>query len=360
MKVCHFTSAHETTDDRIFLKECQSLQNAGHDIFLVGRGESREYSGIHIVGCGEPKGRMNRFIFFSKKIYRKALELKCEIYHFHDPELLKYALGLKKRGKRVIFDSHEDVPAQILDKTWIPGIFRNLVAKIYKKYETRVVGKLDAVVAATPYIAEKFRGRAKKVEIVNNYPRLDDIMFHLEPFQDREPVVCYVGGVSEARGEKTMLEAMKKVEGKLIIAGKHEKASIEDGGTVEYMGQIDRKTVNQVYGQAVAGLVVLKPCNNYINSQPIKMYEYMAAGLPVIYSNFPAWEKIMEKTGAGISVDPEKPKEVAEAIQYLFQNLDVAQEMGRKGRQAVEQKFSWDMEEKKLCQLYSELEAEDK
>lgn len=352
MKVCHFTSAHDTTDDRIFLKECQSLQKAGHEVFLVGRGESGECSGIPIIGCGEPKSRMDRFLFFSKRVYRQALKLDCEIYHFHDPELLRYAGKLKRKGKKVIFDSHEDVPAQIHDKTWIPGIFRNLVAKIYKKYETRIVGKLDAVVAATPYIAEKFQGRAKKIEVINNYPMLDDIQFHPEPFSEREPLVCYVGGVSDARGEGIMLEAMKNIDGRLIIAGKHEKKRIEDGGIVEYVGQIDRKTVNRVYGQAVAGLVVLKPCKNYVNAQPVKMYEYMAAGLPVIYSNFPVWKKIMEGIGAGISVNPGKPEEVAEAIKYLLQNRKEAQEMGRKGREAVERSFSWGAEEKKLLALY--------
>ena len=358
MRVCHFTSVHETTDVRIFLKECQSLQKAGHEVFLVGRGASGERAGIHIVGCGEPKGRMDRFLFFSKKVYRKALELDCAVYHFHDPDLLRYAKKLKRKGKQVIFDSHEDVPAQILDKAWIPGIFRNLVAKVYKNYETRIVGKLDAIVAATPHIAENFQSKVKKVEVINNYPRLDDIRFHPESFEERKLMVCYVGSISETRGEKTMLEAMKKVDGKLIIAGKHEKVRIEDGGIVEYIGQIGREEVNHIYGQAVAGLVLFKPCENYLEAQPIKMYEYMAAGLPVIYSDFPAWKKVMEEAGAGISASPEKPEEVAEAIQYLLQNRDIAQSMGQKGRKAIEQKFSWDMEGKKLCQLYSELGTE--
>lgn len=355
MKVCHLTSVHETADVRIFLKECCSLQKAGHQVYLVGRGESAERSGVRIVGCGEPNGRMDRFLFFSKKVYQKALELDCEVYHFHDPDLLRYAKKLKKRGKRVIFDSHEDVPAQILDKYWIPHMFRSFVAKVYEKYEDSVVRKLDAVVAATPFIGEKFRTKTKRTYVLNNYPMLEDIQFHPEPFEEREAIVCYAGGISEARGEGIMRDAMKKVKGKLIIAGKHEKKRIEDGGIVEYIGQIDRKMVDQIYGQAIAGLVVLKPCKNYVNSQPVKMYEYMAAGLPVIYSNFPVWEKIMEKIGAGISVNPENPEEVADAIQYLLQHRREAQEMGRKGRAAIESKYSWNAEEKKLIALYSEL-----
>lgn len=355
MKVCHFTSAHDTSDDRIFLKECRSLQKAGHEVFLVGRGSSSRCSGIRVIGCGEPKGRMDRFLFFSKKVYHRALELNCEVYHFHDPDLLRYAEKLKRRGKKVIFDSHEDIPAQILDKEWIPVLFRKFIAVGYKRYETHVVKKLDAVIAATPYIAKKFRGRAKKVTVVNNYPILNDIQFHPKPFEEKEAIVCYVGGVSEARGEKIMLEAMKKVDGKLIIAGHHKKERIVDGGVVEYIGQVDRKTVNQVYGQAVVGLVILKSCKNYINSQPVKMYEYMAAGLPVIYSNFPAWKKMINRIGAGISVDPEKTEEVTDAIKYLLSNRKKAQEMGQKGRRVVEYRFSWNSEEKKLNQLYAEL-----
>lgn len=360
MKVCHVTSAHKTTDIRIFIKECQSLQKAGHDVFLVGRGESRECCGVHIVGCGEPKGRLERFLFFSKKVYRKALKLDCEAYHFHDPDLLLYARKLKRKGKRVIFDSHEDVPAQIMDKYYIPGFLRGMVAKLYRGYETHVVKKLDAVVAATPYIAEKFRNRAKKTEVVNNYPRLDDIKFHSEPFAEREAIVCYVGGISEARGETIMLEAMKQVDGKLIIAGKHEKRRIEDGGIVEYIGQIDREKVNSLYGQAIAGLVLFQPAKNHNHSQPIKMFEYMAAGLPLICSNFELWREIVEERKIGIVVDPKDPAQTAEAVRYLLQNREIAQEMGRKGRRAVEEHFSWEMEEKTLLRLYRELEAEEK
>ena len=223
IKVCHITSAHDTNDDRIFLKECQSLRSAGYDVSIVGKGESACLCGVRIVGVGDiPSNRFKRMTKVSKLVYKKALYLNCDIYHFHDPELLPYGLKLKKRGKKVIFDSHEDVPAQIMDKKWIPRIFRKIISSIYKSYETYVVKQIDAVVAATPHIAKEFESRAKKIVVVNNYPKLDDIEFHEKSFKNRERIVCYAGGIDESRGEKIMIEALKDVDATLIVAGDHE------------------------------------------------------------------------------------------------------------------------------------------
>ena len=87
-----------------------------------------------------------------------------------------------------------------------------------------------SVVAATPHIGETFKGRAQRVVVVNNYPKLDDIQFHDTPFTERERIVCYAGGINELRGEKIMIEAMKGVEGVLIIAGDHKKEKISQSG----------------------------------------------------------------------------------------------------------------------------------
>ena len=232
LKICHFTSVHSNSDIRIFVKECSTLAQAGYVVYLVAQGESRIENGVHVIGLGKiPQGRKRRMRDFAKAIYEKAKSLDCDIYHFHDPELLPYGVKLKKMGKKVIFDSHEDVPAQILDKDWIPYPLRKIVSVIYKTYETYAVGKFDAVVAATPHIGEMFKGRAQRVVVVNNYPKLDDIQFHDTPFTERERIVCYAGGIDELRGEKVMVEAMKGVEGTLIIAGDHkEEIIVQPGG----------------------------------------------------------------------------------------------------------------------------------
>ena len=229
IKVCHMTSAHNSDDIRIFHKECASLAKAGYDTYLVAKGESREEKGVHVVGVGPaPGSRLKRMALFSNKIYRRALAIDADIYHFHDPELLPYGLKLKKAGKKVIFDSHEDVSAQIKDKTWIPKLLRTFISRVYRVYEIKCVRRFDAVAAATPHIASTLETYAKKVSVINNYPLLDDIEFHTTPFVQREPIVCYAGGINQLRGEKVMVDAMKNTDGILILAGGDKKFTIGD------------------------------------------------------------------------------------------------------------------------------------
>ena len=220
-KICHVTHLHPSTDTRVFIRECISLAKAGYDTYLVAPGDSREDRGVHVIGCGEsPKTRWGRFLSYRWKVCRKALEVDAEIYHLHDPLLLSFGLKLKRLGKKVIFDSHEDVPVQIMNKSYAgPRWFLRLISKVWYAYESYACPKLDGVVAATPYIANQFAGRSKRVIYVNNFPSLDDIMFNDTDFREREPIVCYVGGVSKIRGAYEMVEAMEGVDGKLIIAG---------------------------------------------------------------------------------------------------------------------------------------------
>lgn len=360
--VCHFTSAHDAYDDRIYLKECISLEKAGYEVFLAVKGKNTAEEGIQIVGCGMPRNRFERILLFSRKVYKKALGINADIYHFHDPELLPYALKLKRKGKKVIFDSHEDVPSQILDKDWIPVFLRRIISGLYKMYESHVVKRLDAVVAATPHIAEQFKGRAKIVEVVNNYPKLDDIIFHDKPFAERKKIVCYAGGIGEIRGENVMVEAMMGIDADLVLAGDREGGPVTDteDRRVRYLGKISRKEVNELYGSSRVGMLLYQPAQNHYEAQPIKMFEYMAAGLPFVASNFPLWKSIVEQNGCGICVDPQNVEEVREACRKLVSDPEMGQHMGSVGRKAVMEKYNWKNEEQKLFGLYTNLANNEK
>lgn len=147
IRVCHMTSAHPAEDVRIFQKECVSLAKAGYDVYLVERGESCEKDGVHIVGVGEiPAGRLKRMTEGAKKVYKAAKAVDADIYHLHDPELLPYGIKLKKAGKKVIFDSHEDYKTMLKYKPYLPRWACGLVAGLYGRYERSVLKRIDGLV----------------------------------------------------------------------------------------------------------------------------------------------------------------------------------------------------------------------
>lgn len=119
-----------------------------------------------------------------------------------------------------------------------------------------------------------------------------------------------------------------------------------------YARQLDRNAVNSLYGNSRAGLCLLYPTDNYIHSLPVKMFEYMAAGLPFVASDFPLWKKIARETKAGICVNAENIPEIQTAVKKLLQDNEMAEEMGRNGRKSIEKKYHWNIEAGKLERLY--------
>ena len=124
---------------------------------------------------------------------------------------------------------------------------------------------------------------------------------------------------------------------------------------IKYIGRINRNQVNELYGSARAGICIYQPAVNHYEAQPIKMFEFMAAGLPVVASNFPLWKHIIEDAKCGICVDPQNSEEVKVACKSLIFNPLEAEIMGRNGRQVVEKVYNWGTQEEKLLALYDEI-----
>ncbi len=294
-------------------------------------------------------------------IVRKALSLDADIYHFHDPELLRFALKIKRKGKKVIYDVHEDLPRQIGGKHWIRKPLRKLAAFLAEKYEGFYAKRIDLVVTATPGIRERFKQYNKNTIDINNYPIVDEfsnISFNLEANN-----VCYVGGIMHSRGNSHLQKAISQMECVgLNLAGVFIPDSYQDEqknkpgwDKTNFIGFVGRQEIGKVLGNSFAGMVTLMPMSNYIESLPVKMFEYMAAGLPVVASDFPLWRAIIEEADAGFLVNPEDIEAIKASIQYLFENKQVAKEMGERGRELVINKYNWKNEKDKLVKAYKQL-----
>jgi glycosyltransferase involved in cell wall biosynthesis len=367
MRVAHLTSAHPRDDIRIFHKECRSLVNAEYEVTLVvadGLGDAMR-DGVQIIDVGCSSGRWDRIFRVTKRVRDRAIKLDRDVYHLHDPELLSVARALKKLGKKVIFDAHEDVPKQVLGKHYLHPVVRKLISYAVAVYERYVCARIDGIVAATPSIRDKFLRINSNTVDINNYPLVGELEGFMS-WDAKADEVCYVGSIASIRGIKEVVASMALTQSgaKLNLVGGFVEPQVEvevraDLGwrRVNALGVQNRQEVRNVLARSKVGLVTFHPLPNHVDAQPNKMFEYMSAGVPVIASNFPLWREIVNGNGCGECVDPMDPVAIAKAIDLIVSDPIRAKRMGENGRQAVEKKYNWAAEELKLKSFYRRLNA---
>ena len=364
-RVVHLTSVHRPADTRILERECRTLALAGYDVTLVASGSGDLDGGaVKIELVPRPASRIGRFLRTAPGVYRRARSHRADVYHLHDPELLPFGLALRLRGGRVIYDAHEDYGREILTKEWIHPRLRPLVAWATSLLEQAIVRSLDLVVAATPTIADRFP--SERTVLVQNFPALDELGGAGGiPHRDRPPWTVYVGDLTPIRGAREMIAAMAltgRDDVSLVLGGRFSPASLEDDlrqvagwERVQFRGWLDRRSVGELLRQGRMGLVVFHPTPAHIDAQPNKLFEYMGAGLPVVVSAFPAWQRLVDDLRCGLAVDPMKPDAIAGAVSWLLDNPDEAEAMGRRGRAAVEDRYNWHREAARLLEAYGSL-----
>lgn len=209
-KICHVTSAHPPEDGRIFRRACISSVKAGFQTYLIQPGESYRKNGVHIVGLGKPKktGRLYRMTLFAKYAYEKALAVDADLYHLHDPELLCYAKRLKKQGKAVIFDSHENYVEQIKNKSYLPKILASAASKLYDNYSKKVFLRIDGLTyAGNGESATIFDTLCRRVVPTDNLPWLSELYDKYNPEVAREEkTACYIGGLDAGQRQELLVK----------------------------------------------------------------------------------------------------------------------------------------------------------
>jgi glycosyltransferase involved in cell wall biosynthesis len=361
-KICHITTVHLPSDVRIFHKECKTLAGADYEVILIAQHDKKEViDGVHIIPLPRIKGRFKRMLLLPFMALIRSLNLNAKVYHFHDPELIPIGLILKKLGKKVIYDVHEDLPRQLLSKPYLNKFSKVILSKIIEIYENYAAKKFDYIITATPYIRDRFKKLNPNTIDINNFPLLNEF-YTLDIKTKNGNAVCYIGGISKKRGIVELIKSLEYVDTILHLAGefesedlKKEVMKLSGWKKVKYYGFVNREKVKEILTNVNAGIVNFLPELNHINSMPNKIFEYMSASLPVIASNFPLWKEIIEKNNCGICVDPTNPEEIAKAIKYLITHPEEAKKIGENGRRAVFEKYNWEKESEKLLDLYKEI-----
>lgn len=368
-KVCILTTVHPPFDTRVFHKQAKTLVEAGYEVILIAQHDGDEtVDGVKIVALPTPTNRLTRMFGLTWRALRLAASQRADVYHFHDPELLLAGVLLRVFTRaRVIFDIHENVPQQILGKEWITRWLRLPISVLYRAFERPLVLACDAVVPVTEAVARNCRHR--RVQVIHNYPHL--AMFHglatsNVPVDEVAKRLVYIGGISRRRGIVEMLAAVdcltERDRVRLELIGGFSPPELEDEvremlkrDSVNYRGLLPWHDAWECALGATAGLVLFHPGPNHSDAMPNKLFEYMAAGVPVVASDFPLWREIVEGSACGLVVDPLNIEAIVNAVQYLIGHPEEAGKMGQNGRRAVEETYNWETESRKLLDLYERI-----
>lgn len=367
--VCILTSVHPVFDTRIFHKQAKTLANKGYEVTLIAQYDKNEVLNcIKIVALSKAKNRFHR-LFEVWRVLKLAIQQKADIYHFHDPELLIIIPFLKlfTRGK-IIYDVHENIRYSILNKEWIPRFIRKPVSVCYRIIEKMVLPCIDKIILAEDSYLNNYKNSSKSV-VIRNY--VIQNMPNMTSEYISSPNIIYIGGITEGRGILEMLESVNVLKNifknikltlvgpiysetlKIRIANLINNYNIDDN--VEFTGRVEYENVYDIILKNSICLSLLHPEPNYIESLPTKLFEYMLCGKPVIASNFPLWKTIVEDNKCGLTVNPLNSKEISNAIEYIMEHPDEARQMGENGRKAVEERYNWESEGKKLLEIYEDL-----
>lgn len=358
--ITHISTVHPVFDTRIFHKECCSLVENGFNVNLVITHSKNEIiSGVNIIALPQLRNRLLRILLNPWLAFIKALKTKADIFHFHDPELILIGIFLRLFGKKVIYDVHEDVPSQILNKRWIPKPIRKITALCIKFIE--IIGSkfFSGIVTATPYIENIFKKRNHNTINVNNYPLLKEGTL-LIPSDKERNAICYVGSITKERGIIELITALEGTNIKLYLAGKFVSKLLQDEvkilkgwANVAYLGVLNREQVQDLFKKSMIGICTLHKTPSYNHSLPVKVFEYLNAGLTVIASDIPYWQETFKKSQAIEFVDPNCSADICKKLLSLLSNPQALFERGELGKKYVLENYTWNSEFQKMLNLYN-------
>lgn len=363
------TSVHQRYDGRILKKECVSLARNGYDVTLIvaDNKDDEIYNGVKITSIKFiPRNRFDRILHAKKKIFAKALSLDAHIYHFHDPELIPVGLALLKKGKKVIYDSHEDYPKDIrYKKAWLPLIGRWLISHTFALYEKYASECFSAIISVTPQIVDRFLKFNQNTFLITNYPLFvpEEDLNVTSKKQSEKILACFAGIVDFPWVQDNFILAIQNTDIEYLIAGSLGKASslerlesLDTNNQIKYVGVIPQEKVWNIYKKASIGVAIAGYDPTEFNKEGSigvnKLFEYMMFGLPVICTDFTLWKAVIDKWKCGFAINPNNIESLHNLAEYICKNPNILIEMGKRARQAAIAEYNWPTQESVLLSVY--------
>jgi glycosyltransferase involved in cell wall biosynthesis len=367
-EIIHITTAHQRYDSRIFFKECCSLAKYFKVTLVVSDNYPNEVlNNVSIISIGQniKYKKFNR-IFAIFKIIKKFFLKKNIIFHFHDPELLVLSFFFKFNSNKIIFDFHEDVISQFDVRHYLNKFQKKILKQFYFFYEFIFLRFIDFYIAATPFIAQIYQKKSKKNNVINinNYPQ-QNLFCQVKKKKTKQNKLVYVGVITSERGIYEVINSLEfsKAKPEIYIIGKcyddnffYKLKQLKYFHKAKFLGWKKSDEIFDLIQDCAAGLVNLLPRDNYYESQPTKLYEYMMAGLPIIASNFESWICRYQKYNCCLFVDPLDLLDISNKIDQICLDSNLQKFLSQNAIKASKSIFNWNNEEKKLIELYKVLQ----
>ena len=375
MRIAILTTVHHPLDTRIFYKQAQSLIRAGHQVTLIARSDKEaklqcDKNSIGYIELPECTRSQRPKIWWSLLQILYLYRVNFDVWHFHDPELLVLTTiwrSVFARHIKLIYDVHEDVPKDVLSKHWINPVLRKCIAKGADFLESRLMQYCDWIIAATDAIAKRIRDFGYTVTVIRNYPLITDfgsVQRHRKANCQEITKVIYAGSLTEVRGIRKIVNAVAQLNDlsvELTLLGEFAPSQFELAirktatKNVDIVGKVPFTSVADYLSSSDIALLCFQPYPNHVEAMPMKLFEYMYAGLPIVASDFPLWRKIIEESGCGLLVDPTSVFDIAKAIELLAKQPEMRTRMGYAGHDAVIKHFTWNTQAETLIGVYREI-----
>ena len=367
MKIAMLSRHRNIFDARIYYKEAKSLTDAGHEVVII---QQLERSGLMKF---EDDGNATRFHPIRSKGSNKFLNLirddrrlaqavydeKPDAIHCHDLDTLRAGVGAKKvLNIPLIFDAHEDFPALASQSSRMMGTG-------WKVIQSRLLPKVDRIITVNEILAEIYKTHFPV--IVRNYPPLwfgeignDDMRGIYAP--NDETLILYHGCLNKARGPEVMLKVAKEItsryDAKFLFLGRcFDGVRIpNDDKRIQHLGTAPWLQVPDFLNMIDIGFCAFNPTKKYLQATPVKIFECMLFGKPFIANEeLPVVQELISDVFCGAPTRFEVSALVTN-LSTLIEDERLRKRLGHAGRKAVETKYNWEKEAKKLVRLYDQLE----
>lgn len=382
MNIAIVTTGHRPDDDRIFFKEVASLLTKYPRIDLIAPTEPGETYALAPGVALHPiprRGGIAGRLLTAFRAARAVIRLDPDICHFHDLDFILMVPFVRLLSQaKLIYDVHELYPERMLISNKIPRWSRRPAARLVDVFEKAIARWCALVVAAVDPIAERFRSAGVSAITVFNYPRLS-LFAARAPVDERlrqayagRRVLIYQGTMGRDRGLFHMLAGMRLLKEKapealLLLVGLNDpglRAQADDQirrerleNVVQIVPWVPHAEIAGYMALAEIGLVPLQPSEKNKKSLPIKVFEYMACGIPLLAADLPSVVPYIVESGAGVIYDSTAAEAFAREAQRLLANRAGREAMAKAGREAVAARWNWGEMEKRLLAAYAKLEA---